>query len=62
MTESYRDKLRSIAFSVPSRVPSTKDTVDRHDDVTVTTTEHLNDRVDVHVQPKTIEATVEVPK
>jgi hypothetical protein len=59
MASPYAEKLRSLAFSVPSRRPDTKVTVDRHDDVTVTVTEHLNDRVDVIAAPKTHRATIE---
>lgn len=52
VSTEFRDKLKSLHFQRPAARQGTKVTVDRHDDVTVTTTEHHNDRVDVHVEPQ----------
>jgi hypothetical protein len=58
MSGTYRDKLRTLAFSVPATRPDTKATVDHHDHATVTVTEHLSDRVDVHVAVAPLHAEV----
>lgn len=60
MSAEYREKLRSLHLSAPSRRPDTKTTTDVHDHLQVDVIEHLDDRVDVTVRPDTVQ--LEVPR
>lgn len=59
MSAEFKEKLRSLHFQRPAARERTKVTVDRHDEVTVSVTEHYNDRVDLNVAPKPVERTIE---
>jgi len=48
--ESFKEKIRSLYWRAPGRIPETKNTVDHTDDTVNTVTEHLDDRVDVHIK------------
>lgn len=53
MSESFKDKIRSINFG-QARRRAPKVTTDVHDTHTVDVTEHWHDRQDVTVHPETL--------